>query len=46
VVNTLLIEKNTENWQTQLDVKQLAVGTYVVTMRMGATQYTGRFVKH
>lgn len=45
VIKSLLIEKNTTEWQTSLEVKQLPVGTYVVSMRMGATQYTGRFVK-
>jgi parallel beta-helix repeat protein len=45
VLHTLLVEKNTENWQNSLDVKSLPAGTYVVSMRMGATIYVGRFVK-
>lgn len=44
-LKTMLLEKNTENWQAKLDVQQLPIGAYVVHIRTGNTLYVGRFVK-
>ena len=44
-MRTLAAEKQTDNWQFRLDVKDLPTGTYIAKVRSGDTLYVGKIVK-
>lgn len=45
IMRTLAAEKQTDNWQFRLDVKDLPTGTYIAKVLTGDTLYVGKIVK-
>lgn len=46
VVSSIAVNKNSENWQYNLAVAHLPVGTYRVTLRINGVVYAGSLVKN
>ncbi|MBK8196674.1 MAG: T9SS type A sorting domain-containing protein [Lewinellaceae bacterium] len=45
IMRTLAAEKQTDNWQFRLDVKDLPAGTYIAKVLTGDTLYVGKIMK-